>query len=156
MKITQNSNCLEAGAGWSRYRRNRAFTLMEMILVLGIIALLLGVGTYFMVDVLSDAEEGKAKADITALSTSLIRYKTKARMYPSEQQGLDALVNRPNSQPEPASWKQFMKPQGIIDPWGQTYEYRYPGKHNATSYDIFSLGFDKKEGTEDDIGNWEN
>ncbi len=154
MKITQNSNCLGAGRGRSRAHHSRAFTLMEMILVLGIIALLLGVGTYFMVDVLGDAEEGKARADIQALSASLIRYKTKARIYPSEQQGLDALVTRPTGSPEPAGWKQFMKPQGIVDPYGRKYEYRYPGKHNTTSYDIFSLGFDAKEGTEDDIGNW--
>ena len=156
MKTTQNPNCRDAGRARSRYHRSRAFTLMEMILVLGIIALLLGVGTYFMVDVLGDAEEGKAKADIKAISTSLIRYKTKARIYPSEQQGLDALVTRPTGSPEPASWKQFMKPQGIIDPWGRKYEYRYPGKYNSDSYDIFSLGFDGKEGTEDDIGNWDN
>ena len=156
MKITENLNRRKTARGRSRHLRNRAFTLMEMILVLGIIALLLGVGTYFMVDVLGDAEEGKARADIQALSASLIRYKTKARIYPSEQQGLDALVTRPTSSPEPAGWKQFMKPQGIIDPWGRKYEYRYPGKYNTSTYDIFSLGFDNKEGTEDDIGNWDN
>lgn len=133
----------------------RAFTLLEMILVLGIIALLLGVGTYFMVNVLGDAEEGKVKADVQALNASLIRYKTKARIYPSEQQGLQALVTRPTTAPEPAGWKQFMKPQGIIDPWGRNYEYRYPGKYNPESYDIFSLGLDGKEGTADDLGNWE-
>jgi len=136
--------------------RRRAFTLLEMILVLGIIALLLGVGTYFMVNVLGDAEEGKVKADVQAISASLIRYKTKARIYPSEQQGLDALVNRPTSDPQPASWKQFMKAQGIIDPWGEKYEYRYPGKHNPDSYDIFSKGLDKKAGTSDDLGNWDD
>ncbi len=132
----------------------RAFTLMEMILVLGIIAMLLGVGSYFMVNVLGDAEEGKAHADIQALNASLIRYKTKARIYPTTEQGLDALVTRPTTGPEPAGWKPLMKEKGIIDPWGQKYQYRYPGKFNPESYDIFSLGLDGKEGTSDDIGNW--
>lgn len=127
---------------------------MEMILVLGIIALLLGVGTYFMVDVMGDAEIGKAKADIKAISTSLIRYQTMARTHPTEQQGLDALVTKPTTAPEPSNWRQLMQPQGIIDPWTRKYQYRYPGKHNTRSYDIFSLGFDGIEGTEDDIGNW--
>lgn len=128
---------------------------MEMILVLGIIALLLGVGTFFMIDVLGDAEEGKVKGDIQAISASLIRYKTKGRMYPTEAQGLDALVKRPTDGPQPAGWKPYLKPEGLIDPWGRPYQYRYPGQYNPESYDIFSLGKDGAADTEDDLGNWE-
>ena len=58
-------------------RRSKGFTLMEMLLVLGIIALLVGMGTFMMVDVLGDAEEGKVKADIQTMKANLIRYKTK-------------------------------------------------------------------------------
>lgn len=153
MNISQNPH--SAGTDRLRPARNRAFTLLEMILVLGIIALLLGVGTYSMVKVLGDAERGKIRGDMQALKASLIRYRTLGRIYPSEQQGLEALVTRPTTSPEPADWTQYMKPQGIKDPWGRTYEYRYPGKHNPGEFDIFSLGADGKEGTEDDLGNWD-
>ncbi|MCB1091121.1 MAG: type II secretion system major pseudopilin GspG [Verrucomicrobiae bacterium] len=135
--------------------RQQGYTLMEMILVLGIIAILLGMGTFLMVNVLGDAEEGKAKADIQAIHSSLIRYKTNGGMYPSTEQGLKALVSRPSGAPAPKSWKQLMKESALTDPWGSPYQYRYPGKYNPDSYDIFSVGLDKKEGTEDDIGNWE-
>ena len=131
------------------------YTLMEMILVLGIIAILLGMGTFLMVNVLGDAEEGKAKADIQAIHASLIRYKTKGGMYPATEQGLEALVKRPSGGPAPKGWKQLMKESALNDPWGRPYQYRYPGKYNTDSYDIFSIGQDGKEGTEDDIGNWD-
>jgi general secretion pathway protein G len=134
--------------------RAGGYTLMEMILVLGIIAILLGMGTFLMVGVMGDAEEGKVKADIQAIHGSLIRYKTKAGLYPTQEQGLEALVRRPSTGPEPKSYKPLMKEALLMDPWGTPYQYRYPGKFNADSYDIFSIGVDKKEGSEDDIGNW--
>jgi general secretion pathway protein G len=134
--------------------RATAFTLMEMLLVLGIIALLVGMGTYMMVGVLGDAEEGKAKADIQTLKASLIRYKTKGGIYPTTEQGLEALVNRPTDGPQPRSYKTLLAKEALIDPWGFEYQYRRPGKHNPDEFDIFSLGKDGQEGTEDDVGNW--
>lgn len=127
---------------------------MEMLLVLGIIALLVGMGTYMMINVLGDAEEGKVKGDIQALNASLIRYKTKGGLYPTTEQGLKALAVRPTDGPKPRSWKPLLREQALYDPWGNPYQYRYPGKHNPDTYDVFSMGIDGKEGTEDDIGNW--
>lgn len=130
------------------------FTLMEMILVLAIIALLIGMGTVMMRNVLGDAEEGRAKGDIQALSASVIRYKTKGGLYPTTGQGLKSLVERPSDGPQPRSWKPLVKEEALYDPWGNAYQYRYPGKVNTDTYDIFSVGPDQQEGTEDDIGNW--
>ncbi len=127
---------------------------MEMLLVLGIIALLVGMGTYMMVNVLGDAEEGKVKADIQTFSASLIRYKTKGGIYPTTEQGLRALVTKPTDGPQPRSYKSLLREQALFDPWGNPYQYRRPGKHNPDTYDIYSLGPDGKEGTPDDIGNW--
>ncbi len=132
----------------------RGFTLMEMLLVLGIIALLVGMGTYLMVNVLGDAEEGKVKGDIQTLHATLIRYKTKGGLYPTTAQGLKSLVSRPVDGPQPRSYKSLIREQALMDPWGNQYQYRYPGKFNPDTYDIFSFGPDGKEGTEDDIGNW--
>ncbi len=137
-------------------RRAKAFTLMEMLLVLGIIALLVGMGTYMMVNVLGDAEEGKVKGDIQTLSASLIRYKTKGGLYPTTEQGLDALVNKPSDGPQPRSYSKLLTSEAaLMDPWGNPYQYRRPGKRNPDTYDIYSLGKDGQEGTEDDIGNWQ-
>lgn len=140
--------------------KNRAtnqggFTLMEMMLVLGIIALLLGVGTYAMVGVMSGADQGRVKADIRAIETNLIRYKSYSQTFPTTEQGLLALVSKPEKAPQPKNWEQTSKKEGIMDPWGRQYEYVYPGKRNPKSYDIFSVGPDGKANTEDDIGNWE-
>lgn len=132
----------------------RGYTLMEMLLVLGIIGLLLGLGVYSMTGVLGDADEGKAKADIKNFEANLIRYKTKAGIYPTTEQGLRALVERPSAGPAPRSWKQFLKEPALTDPWSSPYQYRYPGKHNPDGYDIYSFGPDKQEGTDDDVGNW--
>jgi general secretion pathway protein G len=138
----------------SKSPRAKGFTLMEMLLVLGIIALLVGMGTYMMVNVLGDAEEGKVKGDIQSLHASLIRYKTKGGLYPTTSQGLKALVSKPIDGPQPRSYKTLLREQALFDPWGNPYQYRRPGKYNADTYDVFSMGPDGKEGTEDDIGNW--
>ena len=127
---------------------------MEMILVLGIIALLLSAGVYYMVGVIGSGEEAKVKADVQAISANLIRYQTKSRSLPTQEQGLMALAERPTTPPEPSAWTQMMKRQALIDPWAKEYQYRNPGKHNPDSFDVYSLGKDGKEGTEDDIGNW--
>ncbi|MCB1061335.1 MAG: type II secretion system major pseudopilin GspG [Verrucomicrobiae bacterium] len=138
----------------TRSAQARGYTLMEMLLVLGIIGLLLGLGVYSMVGVLGDADDSKVRADIQNFHANLIRYKTKAGIYPTTEQGLEALVKRPSSGPAPRAWKQFLKESALVDPWSKPYQYRYPGKHNPDSYDIFSFGMDGQEGTEDDIGNW--
>ncbi len=135
-------------------RPAKGFTLMEMLLVLGIIALLVGMGTYMMVNVLGDAEEGKVKADIQTLKASLIRYKTKGGIYPTTEQGLKALVTKPSDGPQPRSYKTLLSEQALYDPWGNLYQYRRPGRNNPEDFDIYSLGPDGKEGTDDDIGNW--
>lgn len=136
------------------FAQKKAFTLMEMLLVLGIIALLVGMGTYLMVNVLGDAEHGKVKGDIQTFHASLIRYRTHAGLYPTTGQGLKALVSRPTDGPQPKSYKPLLREQALYDPWGNPYQYRFPGRHNPESYDIFSMGPDGKEGTADDIGNW--
>lgn len=129
------------------------FTLMEMMLVLGIIALLLGVGVPMMVGVFGDAEKGRVQADFRTIDTALIRYRTRARMFPTTEQGLKALVDRPSLAPLPEVWERVLKPEGIVDPWRNQYQYVYPGKKNPDAYDLTSGGPDGKFGTADDLSN---
>ena len=127
------------------------FTLMEMILVLAIIGILVGLGIFSMKGVVGDAEIGKATADIQTLNTQIVRYRTMAGFVPTQSQGLEALVRKPSGSPAPRSWRQLMGEAGLLDPWGEPYQYRNPGKHNPQGYDIFSKGPDKQEGTADDV-----
>lgn len=129
-------------------------TLMEMMLVLAIIALLLGLGAFKMKNVLSDADVTGASADVENIETNLVRYKAKAMFYPTEEQGLIALVEPPTSGPKPRTWTQCLEKEALIDPWGNPYQYHYPGRKNSDSYDVYSMGPDGNPGTEDDIGNW--
>jgi general secretion pathway protein G len=129
------------------------YTLMEMMLVLFIIALILGGGVYLMQNVGQDAEISKAKADIKAWEVNLIRFQTRYQQLPTQAQGLESMVNMPSDTPK-GGWTQMAKPEALKDPWGNKYQYRNPGTKNPSSYDIYSIGPDKQEGTADDIGNW--
>lgn len=136
-------------------RLSAAFTLMEMMLVLFIIALILGGGVYLMQNVGQDAEVNKAASDIKTWETNLVRYKTKAMMLPTQQQGLVAMVTQPTVEPLPKRWSALAKPEALTDPWGRPYQYRNPGKKDPAGYDLYSLGPDGVEGTPDDVGNWQ-
>jgi len=100
-------------------------------------------------------EERQCAEGIKELTTSLIRYKVRGGIYPTQKQGLMALVLKPTVPPFPARHRALVKPAALIDPYGRPFQYLIPGKKNKDSYDIFSLGKDGKEGTEDDVGNWE-
>jgi general secretion pathway protein G len=126
------------------------FTLMEMILVLAIIALLVGLGIFSTANIGLQAERQKAEADIQTMKMNLQRYKTMCKQFPSQSQGLDSLVSSPS--PRPNGWMQFVdSKEALLDPWGNLYQYRNPGKTNRNSPDVFSSGPDGQVGSEDDV-----
>lgn len=136
--------------------RQLGFTLIEIIVVVVIIGIL---ATFIAPKFLGRTDEArvvKAKQDIQALESALDLYKLDNYTYPTTEQGLDALVNQPTSDPVPSNWKSG----GYIkklhkDPWQRDYLYLYPGEQGE--YDIYSLGADGIEGGEgpnQDIGNW--
>lgn len=126
--------------------QRQAFTLMEMMLVLGIIGILVGISAVALRGTMGDAEETKAKTQIRNIDMHLLRFKTHTGgQMPTK---LDGLVSRPSGA---KSWKKFADEKDIVDPWGSPFVYRNPGKKNQGGYDVFSVGPDKKEGTEDDI-----
>ncbi len=135
-------------------RRQTAFTLIEMVLVLAIIALLVGAGVVKLTGVMDAGKDGAVRSDVTAIVTALRLYSMKAGSLPTQEQGLRALVEKPTTAPFPKSWiKQMDSLDSIMDPWGNMYQYRYPGL-DGREFDVFSLGADRTEGTDDDIGNW--
>ena len=142
----------------SSRRSRRAFTLLEILIVLAIIGLLVGLGVKNADKILGCSQASVARIfENDTLKTSLVRYRIDVGDYPSTAEGLEALVTPPAGRAE--RWKNgpYIEAKGgklPVDPWGEPYQYRYPGTQNKGGYDLFSKGPDKVEGTEDDIGNW--
>jgi len=140
----------------SLHSHRSAFTLLEMILVVSIIALLLGVAINKMGGALDFGKEVRVKGDIQSISNALRMYNAQNGFYPTTEQGLKALVVQPTTEPRPRQWRcAFDDAKVPRDPWDTEYSYVCPGKHNPKGFDIFSSGPDRQPNTADDLGNWE-
>jgi general secretion pathway protein G len=137
----------------TRRRRNSAFTLIELLLVLVILAVLAAIVVPRLVGRGEDARKTAAKTDVTNLAKVLGIYEQDVGSYPDDGQGLSVLVKNPGNV---ANWKgPYLEPAELPkDPWGHDYLYKKGGSHNPTGVDVWSWGPDGKDGTEDDIGNW--
>ena len=103
---------------------------------------------------LEAAKLGRTHADIENIKTQLQIYEVLNGTFPSSEQGLRALVERPANDPQPRRWRQLM-PVVPLDAWGTPYVLRNPSAKGAKEgYDVFSCGPDKMPNTKDDIGNW--
>jgi len=134
--------------------RDQGYTLFEIMLVLGIIAVLVGSAIYMLVGNIDVAKDQRVESDIQAISMQLRTYEMLNYRKPTTEQGLKALVQMPSSDPKPRKWKQLLKAVPL-DPWGAEYVYRNPGRNNPGGFDLYSLGPDGKEGS-DDIGKESN
>ncbi|UTV27632.1 type II secretion system major pseudopilin GspG [Photobacterium atrarenae] len=137
-------------------RKQRGFTLLEVMVVIVILGVLASLVVPNLLGNKEKADQQKVVTDISALEQALDMYKLDNSVYPTTDQGLDALVSMPSSSPEPRNYRNggYIKrlPQ---DPWGNAYQYVMPGENGPV--DIFSLGADGQEGGEGvntDIGNW--
>jgi general secretion pathway protein G len=139
----------------SRYPLQRGFTLIEVMVVVIILGILAAIVVPRVMDRPDEARITKAKQDIRALESALNLYKLDNFTYPTTEQGLEALVQKPAGSPEPKNWKKYMD-RLPKDPWGEPYQYLSPGVQGDV--DIFSLGADGQQGGEGpnaDVGNWE-
>ena len=141
---------------FSSPHRSAGFTLIEIMVVVVILGILAAVVVPRIMDRPDDARIAKAKQDIRVLESALGLYKLDNYNYPSTQQGLEALVQKPSGDPPANNWKAggYIKSMPK-DPWGAVYQYLQPGV--KSEIDIFSLGADGKpggEGVNADIGNW--
>jgi general secretion pathway protein G len=131
-------------------KRNQAgFTLLEIMIVVGIIVILLGLAISKIGNPTGFAKTTAVRADVQAIGTQLKLYESMNGFYPTTEQGLQALVTRPDTDPQPARWYQLFK-EVPKDPWQNTYIYRCPGVKHPDSYDLFSAGPDRKADTADD------
>jgi len=136
--------------------RQGGFSLVEILVVLVIMGLLISVVAPTVLNRADDARIQKVHADFKAIETSLKIYRLDNYVYPTTEQGLEALVERSALDPEPRNFKEGgYLPELPIDPWGRPYLYLSPGENSEI--DLYSLGADGLSGGEGqnaDIGNW--
>ncbi len=134
-------------------RRQLGFSLIEVMVVLLIIGIMASMIAPQILGNQETAQLKKAAVDVKALENAMEMYKLRNNVFPSTEQGLDALVNEPTIDPIPRNYPQggFIKSLPK-DPWGNDYQLLSPGELGTV--DIFSFGPDGEPGTEDDIGNW--
>jgi len=131
-------------------RGEQAFTLVELMLVLVILATLAAIVLPKLTGKSQQAKITATKTEISAISMALDNFEVDTGAYPKSGD-LDALVNQPANV---TGWKGPYMQNIPPDPWGNAYVYDNPGKHNANGYDLMSIGPDQRAGTDDDITNW--
>jgi general secretion pathway protein G len=128
--------------------RRRAFTLVEMLLVMTILGILAALVVPKMVGRSEQARQTAVRADLSSIKTALDAFEVDNGYYP---RSLQDLLQQPSNA---KNWHGPYLESIPRDPWGNPYVYTYPGRHNPNGYDLLSAGPDGRVGTDDDIGNW--
>ena len=143
--------------GASTRVRRSGFTLIEILVVIVVIAILATLVAPNIFQHVGAAKDATAKSQIEMLGAALDAYRLDNGRYPSTEQGLGALWEKPTLDP-PVNWKApYLRKPVPLDPWGRPYVYLFPGEANAQGYDLVSYGADGKaggEGEDADITSW--
>jgi len=133
-------------------KKKKGFTLIELMLVVIIIGALVAMVMPRLTGRGEQARTAAARADILSnIATALKLYELDNGDFPSSEEGLNALLNKPSAA---ESWRGPYLEKRPIDPWGREYKYKYPGERRTADYDLYSLGKDGVE-SNDDVTNWE-
>jgi general secretion pathway protein G len=139
----------------NHFKRQRGFTLIELMVVLAIIGVLAALIVPNVLGRADDARITAARTDVGNLMQALKLYKLDNQRYPSGEQGLNALSLKPTTEPVPGNWKPYLD-KLPNDPWGRPYQYINPGIKGEV--DVLSFGADGQaggEGNNADIGSWQ-
>ena len=146
-----------ARPGLRSRRRRSAFTLIEILVVIVVIAILATLVAPDIFQHVGAAKSATAKSQIEMLGAALDAYRLDNGRYPTSEQGLAALWEKPTIDP-PANWRApYLRKPVPMDPWGQAYVYVFPGQVNTQGYDLLTYGQDGKpggEGENADILSW--
>jgi general secretion pathway protein G len=137
-----------------RFRREQGFTLIELLVVLAILGLLIGLVAPQVMKYLGRARSDAARIEIQNIAAALDLYRLDMQHYPSQQDGLQALVQTPSGT---TGWNgPYLRQTKLpVDPWGRPYVYKIPGEHGE--YDLYTLGADNAPGgtgENQDVTNW--
>lgn len=135
-------------------RYQRGFSLIEIMVVVVILGILAALVVPKIISRPDEARVVKAKQDVMSIQSALDLYKLDNGFYPTTDQGIHALVQRPNGSPTPNNWQSYLK-SAPKDPWGRDYLYLNPGEHDEV--DVFTYGADGQPGgtgINADVGNW--
>jgi general secretion pathway protein G len=137
-----------------RRRGEGGYSLLELLVVLAILGLIISIAAPRVIGYFETSKGKIAKIQISNLQTSLDMYLLSMHSYPTQEQGLEALLEAPAGAD---NWNgpYLTRKDGIVDPWGRPYVYKIPGTHGK--FDITTLGADGKEGGTDedqDLGSW--
>ena len=144
------------GAGQRQRSGSRAFTLLEILVVLAIIGLLAGLAITNVDKIFGGAQIKTTQLQVRdSMRAPLTAYRIAMGDYPTTAEGLQALIAPPGGKTD--RWTgPYLEPAKVpTDHWGEPLQYAYPGSRNKSGYDIWSKGPDKQSGTADDIGNWD-
>jgi general secretion pathway protein G len=139
-----------------RNQNRSGFTLIEIMVVMVIVGILAATVIPKFMTTTFDAKVSAAKGHIAELESALERFNVHMDRYPTPEEGLKVLVDAPAA--EDKKWRGPYIKQLRADPWGNPYQYRNPGLHHTTSFDLWSRGADGQDGGEGqgaDIGNWQ-
>ncbi len=135
-----------------RGRVRGAFTLIELLLVLVILGVLAAVVVPKFTGRTEKAKISGATTSVSNLGAALNIFEHDTGHFPSNDEGLNALVSQPASAKD---WNgPYIEATALKDPWGNKFIYKFPGTHNPSGFDLYSTGPDGQDGTADDIGNW--
>lgn len=146
----------ERDRGNIRRRGREGFTLVEVLLVLVILLIIASLAATAIIPRQRQAYINTARIQVQQFDKQLQTYYLDMNEFPSTGQGLDALIIPPSDASNPDAWAgPYIDAKAVpLDPWQRPYQYQYPGQYNPDKPDIWSLGPDGLDGTEDDITNW--
>jgi general secretion pathway protein G len=148
MRVKSNGSMIRAGY----VPGSAGFTMIELLLVLVILGVLAAIVVPKFAGRSEQAKVTAAKTDIGRLEVALDAFEIDNGRFPTSQEGLRVLFERPS---DAQAWRGPYIKRGIPrDPWNNEYIYEYPGRYNENSYDLYSMGPDMRQGSEDDVTNW--
>lgn len=134
--------------------RHSGFTLIEVLLVLVILVVIGTIAATSLFGAQDKANINAARAQIDMFESAMDLYRLDMNAYPDK---LEDLIEKPSNKAHADKWTEpyINKTKLPVDPWGNEYKYSQDGKHNSGKYDVWSMGPDGDDGSDDDIGNWE-
>ncbi|MEK7396806.1 MAG: type II secretion system major pseudopilin GspG [Candidatus Poribacteria bacterium] len=136
----------------------KGFTLIELMVVIAILALLGGIVAPKVIGRLRQAKPQKAAIDVKAVGLALDMYAADNGQYPTTEQGLQSLVTKPTTPPDPLNWNgPYVQPTDFKDPWNNIYVYTSPSTREGYDYELYTYGSDAQEGGTGeaaDVTNW--